>query len=102
MTQNSHPGGEDIEEQFKLVRDDVARLARLIRQIGETKSTEARDAALAEANKLLERSQKKLDEGMTRAERTASSVEEYIHDKPVQSTLIALGIGILVGLLARR
>ena len=48
MTQNSHPGGEDIEEQFKLVRDDVARLARLIRQIGETKSTEARDAALAE------------------------------------------------------
>ena len=50
MTQNSHPGGEDIEEQFKLVRDDVARLARLIRQIGETKSTEGRASSRIATN----------------------------------------------------
>lgn len=92
----------DLEDQFDVLRDDVATLARLLREVGEGKAGEARDAALAEATALLERSRKALDEGRVRARRTAASVEDYIHENPVQSTLIALGVGVLVGLITRR
>jgi len=33
---------------------------------------------------------------------TDQQVTLYIHDKPVQSTLIARGVGLLVGLMTRR
>ncbi len=96
------PGSDDIEQQFRLIREDVTDLAKLIKKVGESKSSEARDAALAEANELLERSRSKLDEGVSRARRAAASVEDYIHEKPVQSALIALGVGFLVGIISRR
>lgn len=99
---SNQPGNEDIERQFRLIRDDVTDLARLIKKVGESKTGEARDAALAEANELLESSRAKLDEGAMRARRAAASVEDYIHEKPVQSTLLALGVGFLVGLMSRR
>lgn len=99
---SNQPGGEDIERQFRLIRDDVTDLARIIKKVGESKTGDARDAALAEANELLERSRAKLDEGVAQAKGAAASVEDYIHEKPVQSAIIALGVGFLVGLMTRR
>jgi ElaB/YqjD/DUF883 family membrane-anchored ribosome-binding protein len=95
-------GAQDVEDQMRVIRDDIATLARLMTEIGEGKAGETRDKALAEASALLERSRAAVDEGRARARETAATVEDYIHDKPVQSTLIALGVGFLVGLMTRR
>lgn len=94
--------GEDLEHQFKVLREDFVTLTQLMKEIGESKAGESRDAALAEAAKLLERSQAALDEGRLRARQATASVEDYVREKPVQSALIALGVGFLVGLMARR
>ena len=99
---STEPDEDDIRKQFLLIREDFTELARLIKTVGESKSNEAREAALAEANELLERARGKVDDGMTKARKAAASVEDYIHEKPVQSTLIALGIGLFVGLMSRR
>ncbi|MCU4652722.1 hypothetical protein N8I71_07755 [Roseibacterium sp. SDUM158016] len=101
-TSSHGSGSEDLERQFQVIRDDITKLTGLLREIGEAKAGEARDAALAEAAELLERSRATLDEGRLKARQATASVEGYIREKPVQSALIALGVGFFVGLMSRR
>lgn len=96
------PGRDDLERQFQNIRDDITTLGRLLRDIGEAKAGEKRDAALAEAEALLERSRAALDKGRARAGDATVTIEDHIREKPVQSALIALGIGFLVGIITRR
>lgn len=96
------PGRDDLERRFQTIRDDITTLGRLLRDIGEAKAGEKRDAALAEAEALLERSRTALDEGRARARDATVTIENHIREKPVQSALIALGIGFLVGIITRR
>ena len=95
-------GSEDIEQQFQIIRDDITTLTRLLREIGEAKAGEKRDAALEQAEELLERSRAALEEGRLKAQAVSVSIEDHIRTKPVQSAMIALGIGFLVGILTRR
>lgn len=96
------PGKEDLEQQFKVIAGDITKLTELVREIGEAKASEKRDAALAEATKLLDKSRTTLEEGRLRLQQGTASIEHYIQEKPVQSAMIALGIGYLVGLMSRR
>jgi ElaB/YqjD/DUF883 family membrane-anchored ribosome-binding protein len=93
---------EELEDHLEVLQDDIATLARLMKEIGEGAAGETRDKALAEAAHLLERSRAAVDQGRRQVREKAATVEDYIHDRPVQSTLIALGVGLLVGLMTRR
>lgn len=93
---------DDLEQQFTVIRNDLATLTRLLREAGEAKADETREAALAEAAALLEKSREALEGGQARAREAGAAVETYIKEKPVQSALIALGVGFLVGMLTRR
>jgi ElaB/YqjD/DUF883 family membrane-anchored ribosome-binding protein len=95
-------GRHDLERQFQVIQDDIVTLSKLLRDIGEEKAGEKRDAALAEAAKLLEQSRSKIHEGQLKARQATSSIEDYVHKQPVQSALIALGVGFLVGMMTRR
>lgn len=101
-SQSGRPGRDDLEQQFHVVRDDLATLTRLLREAGEAEAAERRDEVLAEAAALLEKSRSALDEGRARVRQVNASVEDHIREKPVQSALIALGIGFLVGMISRR
>ena len=93
---------DDLERQFQIIQDDITKLSKLLCDIGDEKAGEKRDAALAEAAKLLEKSRSKINEGKLKARQASSSIEDYIHKQPVQSALIALGVGFLVGMITRR
>ena len=95
-------GREDVERQFQIIREDITTLSKLLREIGEEKAGAKRDAALAEAAELLEKSRTAIDEGRLQAKLAKTSVEDYIREQPVQSALIALGVGFLVGMISRR
>ena len=79
---------EDIEHQIKTIRDDISTLTGLLKDLAESKVGEARKAAA--------------DEATAKAKQAAGSIEDYISEKPVQATLIALLIGILLGSFSRR
>jgi ElaB/YqjD/DUF883 family membrane-anchored ribosome-binding protein len=103
MTDHSAgPGREDVERQFEVLREDLATLTRLLREVGEAEAAEKRDAVLAEAAALLDRSRSKLDEGGARLRQASASIEDHIREKPVQSALIAIGLGVLIGMMSRR
>ncbi|WP_167853522.1 DUF883 family protein [Roseovarius aestuariivivens] len=103
MTDGSrNVGRDDVEKQFQVIREDITTLSKLLREIGEAKAGEAREAALAEANELLERSRSALDDGRLKAKAATETIEDHIRTKPLQSAMIALGVGFLVGVLTRR
>ncbi|WP_439122362.1 DUF883 family protein [Marivita sp.] len=93
---------DDVDQQFQIIRDDITTLTNLLRDIGEEKVGEKRDAAIAEAAELLEKSRAAIDDGRLRATQATASIEDYIHKQPVQSALIALGVGFLFGMITRR
>ena len=100
MSQNK--GREDVDRQFQIIREDITTLSKLLREIGEEKVGEKRDIALAEAAELLEKSRSAIDEGRLKASEAKISIEDHIREQPMQSALIALGVGFLVGMISRR
>lgn len=96
------PGHDDVERQIKAIRDDITTLTQLLKDIGEATAEEKRDAALAEAAQLLEKSRTAIDEGRLKARHATAAIEDHIRKQPVQSAMIALGIGLLFGMMTRR
>ena len=99
---NTKTTAGDIEDQIKNIREDISRLTKLFMELCQDNLSEAKRAAREELDELQSRSRRAADEATARAKQTAGSVEGYISDKPVQSTMIALLVGIFIGFLTRR
>ncbi len=93
---------EDVEAQVRVLKEDVATLTQLLKEIGETKTAEARDAAMARAQEVIDGSARAVHAARAHALETTQSIESRIAEKPLQSTMIALGIGVALGWLSRR
>ena len=102
MASKSETGTGDIEEQIKVIRDDVSKLTKILMELGEDKVSEAMKTARGEAEDLFNRSRRMAGEASDRARQTAGTVEDYIAEKPFQSALIALLVGFLIGSTSRR
>jgi len=102
MATKSETGTGDIEEQIKVIRDDVSKLTKILMELGEDKVSEAMKTARGEAEDLFDRSRRMAGQATDRARQTAGTVEDYIAEKPFQSALIALLIGFLIGSTSRR
>ena len=96
------PTATDVEEQIKTIRDDISTLTGLLKKLAESKADDVKKGAKDEADDLLKRSRDAADQAAARARDAAGSVEDYISEKPVQATLIALLVGIFIGSLSRR
>jgi ElaB/YqjD/DUF883 family membrane-anchored ribosome-binding protein len=93
---------EDIEAQVAQIRDDIATLTRLLGELAGTKVDEAKGFAMHEAEAVIGTARKKAHEARERVQGAAGSIEAYIEEKPMQSAMIALVAGLLIGLLSRR
>ncbi len=102
MATKSETGTGDIEEQIKVIRDDVSKLTKILMELGEDKVSEAMKTARGEAEDLFNRSRRMAGQASDRARQTAGTVEDYIAEKPFQSALIALLVGFLIGSTSRR
>lgn len=79
---------EALTEEVKRLRADFAKIADLLRQTAEHAGEEAATQARAAGER-----------AWSGAKSTADELLQRIEAKPVQSTAIAFGIGILFGLL---
>ena len=92
----------NIEEQIKTIREDISRLTQLFMKLGQDNLSAAGNAARDEAEELLNRSRRAADEVAGRAKQAAGTMEGYIVEKPFQSAIVALLVGIFIGFLSRR
>ena len=103
------PGGskptaadDDIETQLQAIRDEVAAMTEMVsafisdkvHAFGATAEAAAKEAS-AQARKARER----VEHGAEQAEKV---LDHRVQDHPLQSILMAFGLGLLVSLLFRR
>lgn len=74
------PSNDDVREQLNVLRKDITDLAETVKQQAKSKLSEA--------------------EGQARQK--MGELEEQIREKPIQATLIAAGVGFLLGAILSR
>ncbi len=92
-TQGSQSEGErpSLSEQSRKIADDV-------RELGEI----AKESAGERVDELRQRGEQALNAGRERAGEAKGDLERSIAEQPLKSVAIALGVGVLLGLMARR
>ena len=80
------------------VKESAAQAAQSVRNLGEN----VRDAASEKFDQLRQQANDYYQEGRERAREWEQGLEQYVQEKPIQSLLIAAGVGMLLGILWRR
>ena len=96
------PEAEDLQQQLKTLRNDVAGLAETIKGLAASRAADASRAVHEPADDLVGRTREMAEGAPERAKGAVTTLEDPIAEKPVQSALIALLIGIVIGSLGRR
>jgi len=84
---------------------DPAALAEKATQVGQNireLGQQTRDVATQKYEQLRGQAEDYYQQGRERAMEWEQSLEQYVHEKPLQSILIAAGVGVLLGLLWKR
>ena len=93
---------DQIEQQISEIRSDISDLTRLLASLAETKADEVKAAAKDEANQLFRRTSEMAGAAQDKTREATETLENHIKEKPLQSALIALMIGLVFGALSRR
>ena len=89
--QNQGQGGEGIMGQVQQMGDTI-----------RDKGQQAREAATQSYQQLRDQAQDYYQQGRDKAQEWEQSLEQYVHEKPLQAVLIAAGVGVMLGLLWKR
>jgi ElaB/YqjD/DUF883 family membrane-anchored ribosome-binding protein len=96
MDDSGTQGGAD-QGQGQM-RDTAAQVQENLRNLGG----QVRDAATQQYGQLRDQAADYYEQGRQRATEMEQSLEQYVHEKPIQSLLIAAGVGMLLGVLWKR
>jgi ElaB/YqjD/DUF883 family membrane-anchored ribosome-binding protein len=89
--QNQGGGGQGIMGQ-------VQQMGENLREKGQ----QAREAATESYQQLRDQAQDYYQQGREKAQEWEQSLEQYVHEKPLQAVLIAAGVGVLLGVLWKK
>lgn len=109
----SNASQADVQAQIDQLRDDISKLTKTISDLGNQKAEEVRGRAEERLGEARSRAEKFRDDASKaghdayeRARDEALSLEEDLEDRirerPVQSLMLAAGVGFLAALLTRR
>jgi ElaB/YqjD/DUF883 family membrane-anchored ribosome-binding protein len=82
-----------------------ANLGETASQVGENLrnlGSQVRDQATQQYDQLRQQAGDYYEQGRQRAMEYEQSLEQYVHEKPIQSLMIAAGVGMLLGILWKR
>jgi ElaB/YqjD/DUF883 family membrane-anchored ribosome-binding protein len=95
MSNSSEGTAASATDQLK---DSAQQVTQNLRNIG----SQARDAANEKFNDLKQQANEYYDQGRERAQEWEKTLEDYVQEKPIQSILIAAGVGLVLGVLWKR
>jgi ElaB/YqjD/DUF883 family membrane-anchored ribosome-binding protein len=90
--------GQDQGQGASQVRETAQQVQQNLRDLGG----QVRDAASQQYGRLREQASDYYEQGRARAEEIEQSLEQYVQEKPIQSLLMAAGVGLLLGILWKR
>lgn len=101
-TSRSGRNAGDVDEQIKVIKDEVAELTKLMKALGEDKFSDVARSARDHVDDWVSKSRQTVGEAGVRVKARAESVEDFVIEKPVQSAFIALLVGLVIGSMTRR
>jgi ElaB/YqjD/DUF883 family membrane-anchored ribosome-binding protein len=102
MAANTRSKTEAIQDQVSDVTGEVAALAVMMKDLAVSTGEDLRGAAGEKLAEIARRSQALADRAKSKTQSEIASLEKAITEKPVQSALIALVVGLVLGALLRR
>lgn len=102
MASNTRSKAEAVQGQISDVTDEVAALAEMMKDLAASTGEDLRGVAGDKFAEIARRSQALADRAKAKTQSEIVSLEKAITEKPVQSTLIALVVGLVLGALLRR
>jgi len=94
----SRMGDANTGNQGQSVTEQAQQVGQNLRDLGG----QVRDAAREKYDQLSDQAQDYYQQGRQKAQEWEEGLESYIQEKPLQSVLIAAGVGVLLGLLWKR
>ena len=94
----SRMGETGTGNQGPSMAEQAQQVGQNLRDLGG----QVRDTAREKYQHLSEQAQEYYDQGREKAREWEQGLESYIQEKPLQSVLIAAGVGVLLGLLWKR
>src|SRR5438105_10827492 len=80
------------------IRQTASQVGQNIRDLGG----QVRDVATEQYEQIKNQAQDYYEQGRERAREMQQNLEGYVQEKPIQSLLIAAGVGMLLGILWKR
>jgi ElaB/YqjD/DUF883 family membrane-anchored ribosome-binding protein len=80
------------------MRDTAQQVQDNLRNLGG----QVRDQATQQYDQMRDQATQYYEQGRQRATEMEQSLEQYVHEKPIQSLLMAAGVGMLLGVLWKR
>jgi len=80
------------------LRETASQVGQSVRDLGG----QVRDVATEQYEQVRRQAQEYYEQGRERAREVQQNLESYIQEKPIQSLLIAAGVGMLLGILWKR
>ncbi|QPC85715.1 DUF883 family protein [Mesorhizobium sp. NBSH29] len=93
---------QDLENDIKLLKSDIAKLAKQLAATGEHSIGTARRAASEGADRLRVEGEAAIDQIRTNARDLEQQVTASVREKPITALAMAAGVGFLFALIARR
>jgi ElaB/YqjD/DUF883 family membrane-anchored ribosome-binding protein len=90
--------GGEMQTGTRGVRETAGQVQQNLRDLGG----QMKSAAAEQYGHLRDQASDYYERGRQAAEEWEQSLEEYVHEKPIQSLMIAAGVGLLLGLLWKR
>jgi len=85
-------------EATQTLRETAGHVTQSLRDAG----SHVRDAAHEKIGQIRDRANEYYEQGKQRAREWEQNLESYVQEKPIQSLLIAAGVGVLLGILWKR
>ena len=98
MSRMENNAGQGAGGTAQDLKGKAAEVGQNLRDLG----AQARDVATEKYSQLREQAGDYYDTGRQRAQEWEQSLESYVHEKPIQSILIAAGVGVILGMLWKR
>lgn len=99
---DASPGAAEIEAQLHAIRTEVTALAALVAAFGKDRAQAFRATAGTMAEGTAEKVLKMTGDLGQEAKKLEQALDERLTEHPVQSLLMAFGLGFLASMLLRR
>lgn len=92
----------DAGAKANQIKDSAVEKAGQFRDYAGTKAHDIKETASVKGQQFKQAAGEQIQQGQVKAREAHADAEEYVRQHPTKSVLTALGIGFLIGLVARR